>query len=95
MLPGDLEGCLATLGLRVVPSFPPAGVLGPLTFEEVGRGGPGLLVCRMEVPDGQAGVPADKTALSDVCRAQPPQTILISEGRKCFLPPPYSLPSSG
>lgn len=95
MSPGDLEGCLTILELREAPSFSLAGVLGPppaLTFEEVGKGGPGWLVCRMEVPDGQAGVPANITALSDACRAQPPQTILISEGEGVPSPPPSPPP---
>lgn len=50
------------------------------------------LVCRMEVPDGQAGVPANITALSDAFRAQPPQTTLISEGKVFPLLPPPLLP---
>lgn len=63
------------LGLREVPSVSPSRCFGTpvaLTFKKVGKGGPGWFVCRMEVPDGQAGVPADITTLSDAYRTQPP-----------------------
>lgn len=90
-----------TPGLQEAPSFfffsssRCFGTPVALTFEKVGTGGPGWFACRMKVPDGQAGVPADITTLSDAMRDPAPQTILVSEGgRRPPLPPSPLLCSS-